>query len=79
MPAGWNLLNPFGEVSIIDVGQGDSILIHLPFGQGNYLIDTGGRLQFPAEPWQKLLKPLNWRRCGCPFFERKRNHPGLIN
>jgi competence protein ComEC len=56
MPAGWNLLNPFGEVSMIDVGQGDSILIHLPFGQGNYLIDTGGTLQFPAEPWQKRAK-----------------------
>ncbi len=30
------------EVTMIDVGQGDSILIRLPFNQGNYLIDTGG-------------------------------------
>jgi competence protein ComEC len=56
LPACWNQINPFGEVTVIDVGQGDSILIHLPFNQGNYLIDTGGTLQFSSEPWQKRTK-----------------------
>lgn len=56
LPLGWKTINPIGEVSVIDVGQGDSILIHLPFDQGNYLIDTGGTLPFSTEPWQKRSK-----------------------
>lgn len=56
LPLCWNKLNPFGEVSVIDVGQGDSIFIHLPFDKGNYLIDTGGTLPFGVETWQKRAK-----------------------
>ncbi|MGG5254986.1 DNA internalization-related competence protein ComEC/Rec2 [Neobacillus sp. SM06] len=51
-----NLLNPLGEVTVIDVGQGDSILIHLPFARGNYLIDTGGSMSFQEQDWQKRAK-----------------------
>lgn len=32
-------LNPFYEVKAYDVGQGDSVLISLPFNQGNFLFD----------------------------------------
>ncbi|MGN7183084.1 DNA internalization-related competence protein ComEC/Rec2 [Cytobacillus kochii] len=42
-----------GEVSFIDVGQGDSIFIRLPHNRGNYLIDTGGVLPFDKEEWQE--------------------------
>lgn len=35
-------INPFGEILIIDVGQGDSALITLPFHQGAMLIDVAG-------------------------------------
>ena len=35
----------------IDVGQGDSILINLPYNQGIILIDTGGRYNFNNQPW----------------------------
>lgn len=42
-----------GEVSFIDVGQGDSILIKLPYNRGNYLIDTGGSISFSSEEWQQ--------------------------
>ena len=48
--------SPVGEVTFIDVGQGDSILIRLPFNQGNYLIDTGGKVTFPLEDWQERRK-----------------------
>ena len=35
-----------GQVSFIDVGQGDSILITTPFPRKVYLIDVGGKLNF---------------------------------
>lgn len=51
----WNL--PYfkneGEVTMIDVGQGDSIYIELPRRKGVYLIDTGGAPEFEREQqWQ---------------------------
>ncbi|MBP2057776.1 competence protein ComEC [Lactobacillus colini] len=36
----------YGQVSFIDVGQGDSILITTPLKRKVYLIDTGGKLRF---------------------------------
>lgn len=36
----------YGQVSFIDVGQGDSILITTPIIRKSYLIDTGGKLSF---------------------------------
>ena len=39
-------IQPLGQVTFIDVGQGDSIYIELPFRQANYLIDTGGKVRF---------------------------------
>jgi competence protein ComEC len=38
---------------MIDVGQGDSILIKLPNNKGNILIDTGGKDTFYEEAWKK--------------------------
>lgn len=38
------LLRPYGEVTMIDVGQGDCFLVSLPYQRGNILIDTGGSL-----------------------------------
>lgn len=41
-----------GMVAFVDVGQGDSIFIKLPFKQETFLIDTGGRLKFKQKKWQ---------------------------
>ncbi|MED4225842.1 DNA internalization-related competence protein ComEC/Rec2 [Neobacillus cucumis] len=68
----WNWLNPYGEVTMIDVGQGDSILIHLPHGKGNYLIDTGGSLNFLEEDWKIKSKPFEvGRDVVVPFLKGK--------
>jgi competence protein ComEC len=69
---GWNWLNPFGEVTMIDVGQGDSIFIHLPFGKGDYLIDTGGTLSFSEEKWKQRAKPFEvGRDIVVPYLKAK--------
>lgn len=36
--------NPFLEIVMLDVGQGDCTLISLPFNQGNILIDVAGNI-----------------------------------
>ncbi|MGR3765101.1 DNA internalization-related competence protein ComEC/Rec2 [Rossellomorea sp. NS-SX7] len=56
MHAAWNQINPYGEVVFLDVGQGDSTLIDLPYNGGTYLIDTGGGIEFPKEEWEKKTK-----------------------
>lgn len=46
-------MDPRGMIAFVDVGQGDAVFVQLPFHQGNYLVDTGGRLGFNEEEWQK--------------------------
>ena len=42
-------LNPYTTLTMIDVGQGDSILIKLKHNRGNILIDTGGQLNYDGQ------------------------------
>ena len=51
--------SPVGEVTVLDVGQGDSLYIRLPFNRGHYLIDTGGLFRLPEEPWKKGQDPFD--------------------
>lgn len=52
------ILHPFGEVTYLDVGQGDSILIREPFNGGVTLIDVAGKLgrNIPEERIYPYLK-----------------------
>jgi competence protein ComEC len=52
----FNIWSPQGEITFIDVGQGDSILVKMPYNQGTYLIDTGGAVKFGKEDWQEKNK-----------------------
>lgn len=40
------IFNKYPVITILDVGQGDSILISLPHNKGNILIDTGGIVNY---------------------------------
>jgi competence protein ComEC len=46
-------IDRYGEVVLLDVGQGDCIYIELPYRKGVYLIDTGGTLSQQRQPWQE--------------------------
>ncbi|NHM30385.1 DNA internalization-related competence protein ComEC/Rec2 [Neobacillus terrae] len=65
-------IDPRGEITMIDVGQGDSILIKLPFDQGNYLIDTGGSPAFEQDKWRKPPNSFETgRNIVVPFLKSK--------
>lgn len=46
-----------GKVIFLDVGQGDSIFIQLPHNGERILIDTGGKLPYKQEAWQREKRP----------------------
>ncbi len=46
-------LSPLGQVAVLDIGQGDCILVKPPFSASAYLIDAAGRPTFPKEDWQE--------------------------
>lgn len=47
-----NAFRFYPTVTFIDVGQGDSAFVNLPFNKGNILIDTGGILNI-KEDWEQ--------------------------
>ncbi|OES44311.1 DNA internalization-related competence protein ComEC/Rec2 [Domibacillus iocasae] len=61
-----------GEVTFLDVGQGDSIFIKLPYNQGTYLIDTGGQMPFEKEKWTERQGGFSvGKDTIVPFLKRK--------
>lgn len=64
-------LNPYGEITMLDVGQGDSIFIELPYRKGTYLIDTGGNIQFDQEQWRQRRKEFSTADIVIPFLKSK--------
>ncbi|MCB5235745.1 MAG: DNA internalization-related competence protein ComEC/Rec2 [Niallia nealsonii] len=70
-----NIYPAKGEITFIDVGQGDSILIQLANNKGTYLIDTGGTVTFPQEDWQKRKEPFEvGAKTVVPFLKSKGIH-----
>ncbi|MEG1647507.1 MAG: DNA internalization-related competence protein ComEC/Rec2 [Bacilli bacterium] len=49
-----NYFNKYPFITMIDVGQGDSILINLPHNKGSILIDTGGTVKYKTEKWKEV-------------------------
>ncbi|GGM31104.1 DNA internalization-related competence protein ComEC/Rec2 [Paraliobacillus quinghaiensis] len=55
-------LNPYGTVTMLDVGQGDAIVIELPYRKGVVLIDAAGTMQndftTPSDrTYKQIIKP----------------------
>lgn len=58
------------RVTFIDVGQGDSALVELPYRQGVYLIDTGGLLRFGREGFDDRTRPYEiGRQVVAPYLQ----------
>ncbi len=57
------------RITFIDVGQGDSALVELPYRKGIYLIDTGGLLRFGREGFDDSERPFEiGRQVVAPFL-----------
>ncbi|WP_261384327.1 DNA internalization-related competence protein ComEC/Rec2 [Planococcus sp. CPCC 101016] len=50
-------LDPRLKLTFLDVGQGDSALIELPYRKAVYLIDSGGVLRFDTEAFREKKQP----------------------
>lgn len=58
------------RVTFLDVGQGDSALIQLPYRKGVYLIDTGGLLRFGREGFSDRNRPFEiGRQIVAPYLQ----------
>ncbi|CAJ1185690.1 ComE operon protein 3 [Companilactobacillus paralimentarius] len=59
----------FGTVSLIDVGQGDSILITTPLFRQTFLIDVAGKLSFPKPTWAQTTSSNQVETSIIPFLK----------
>ncbi len=57
------------SITVIDVGQGDSIFLQDKFNRQNILIDTGGRLNLPSKNWQKAQTQTNAEKTLIPYLQ----------
>lgn len=65
-------LDPHTYVTFLDVGQGDSIVIELPFRKAVYVIDTGGTVMIGPPTWKTPEKPFEvGRQIVVPYLKGK--------
>lgn len=55
-------LSPYGTVTMLDIGQGDAIIIEFPFRRGTIMIDAGANISFEEgnvsnRVYKQILKP----------------------
>ncbi|WP_125707860.1 DNA internalization-related competence protein ComEC/Rec2 [Companilactobacillus zhongbaensis] len=65
----WVKFPLYGSVSMIDVGQGDSILVTTPLMRQTMLIDTGGTLSFAKKPWQEKKTLTQVEKSTLPYLK----------
>ncbi|GGA68828.1 DNA internalization-related competence protein ComEC/Rec2 [Ornithinibacillus halotolerans] len=58
-------LTPTGQVTMLDVGQGDAIIIELPFRKGVIVIDAGAKVSFE----DNTISDSNYSRIIKPFLQ----------
>ncbi len=59
-------------VSFVNVGQGDCVVIELPYRRAVYVIDTGGLLRFEQEAWKRRSNEYEvGRQVVVPFLKGK--------
>jgi competence protein ComEC len=58
-----------GEVSMFDVGQGDSFLIRTPFNQSVTIIDTGGKVTFNQQQWRRVTENYQANRISINYLK----------
>lgn len=59
----------FGAVHIIDVGQGDSILVTTPLLRQTFLIDVAGKLKLPKPSWAQTVSSNQVDNSTIPFLK----------
>jgi len=59
----------FGAVRLIDVGQGDSILITTPLNRQTFLIDVAGKLNYSSPNWAKHVSSDQVDNSTIPFLK----------
>nr|WP_093060791.1 DNA internalization-related competence protein ComEC/Rec2 [Psychrobacillus sp. OK028] len=60
------------KITFVNVGQGDCILIEMPFRKQVIMIDTGGLLRFDQESWKQANEPFEiGRQVVLPFLKGK--------
>lgn len=64
-------LNPHLVITFVDVGQGDCIVIELPYRKKVYMIDSGGVLRFQQEKWKEGIPFEVGKRIVVPFLKGK--------
>ncbi|MDI5789597.1 hypothetical protein PO124_17620 [Bacillus licheniformis] len=67
-----------GEVTMLDIGQGDSMYVSAPGQNGTVFIDTGGTVSFRKERWRKRKKDFHWGERVNAFLATKGSRSSML-